>query len=170
MRPTPLYSGLTGRLRGSNVLLFDDLDVGREWVSAERAVATEDVVAFADLTGDRNPVHLEPEFARTMPFRRCIAHGLLGLCLAAEMTTAAAPVRTVAFLGHPRVALPRADLPQRCDPRNVVGDREGAPGPRAAWHGRVADRGHQSTRAGCAGGGSATLVEAARGAEKAQAA
>ena len=42
-------------------------------------VTAEDVSAFADLAGDRNPVHLDPAFARTTPFRRCIAHGLLGL-------------------------------------------------------------------------------------------
>ena len=57
------------------------------------------MAAFADLTGDRNPVHLDPEFARATPFRRCIAHGLLGLSLAGDLTTAATPKRTVAFLG-----------------------------------------------------------------------
>ena len=41
---------------------------------------------------------LDPEFARTTPFRRPIAHGLLGLSLAGGLTTAAT-VRTVAVLG-----------------------------------------------------------------------
>jgi len=83
----------------SDVLYFDDLEVGREWASEARVVVADDVTAFADLTGDRNPVHLDPEFARTTPFRRPIAHGLLGLSLAGGLTTTATPVRTVAFLG-----------------------------------------------------------------------
>jgi acyl dehydratase len=57
------------------------------------------VLAFADLTGDRNPVHLDPEFARTTPFRRCIAHGLLGLSLVGGLTAVTAPTRMIAFLG-----------------------------------------------------------------------
>ena len=84
---------------GDDALYFDDLDVGREWLSAARVVAAEDVGGFADLTGDRNPVHLDPAFARTTPFRRCIAHGLLGLALAGGLTTESPRVRAVAFVG-----------------------------------------------------------------------
>jgi len=81
------------------LLYFEELEIGGEWTSEARTVSTGDVTAFADLTGDRNPIHLDPEFARTTPFRRCIAHGLLGLSLAGGLTTTAAPARTVAFLG-----------------------------------------------------------------------
>jgi acyl dehydratase len=80
-------------------LYFDDLEVGREWLSAPRAVTAADVRAFADLTGDSNPLHLDPTFARATPFRRPIAHGLLGLALAGGLTTAAPAVRVQAFLG-----------------------------------------------------------------------
>lgn len=37
----------------------------------------EDVVRFAGITGDCNPVHLSEEFASKTPFRRRIAHGIL---------------------------------------------------------------------------------------------
>jgi 3-hydroxybutyryl-CoA dehydratase len=80
-------------------LLFDDLEVGREWVSPERVVTAADVLAFADLTGDRQPIHLDPEFARATPFRRCIAHGLLGLSLGSGLGYQAPPLRVVAFAG-----------------------------------------------------------------------
>ncbi len=80
------------------LLCFEELDVGREWVSPERIVSTDDIGCFAGLTGDRNPIHLDPEFARTTPFRRCIAHGLLGLSLAGGLASESPPVRTVAFL------------------------------------------------------------------------
>lgn len=37
----------------------------------------EQVRAFADLVGDHNPVHLDPEFARTTKYGGCICHGML---------------------------------------------------------------------------------------------
>ena len=80
-------------------LCYEELEIGAEWTSEPRTVTTADVVAFADLTGDRNPVHLDPEFAKSTPFRRCIAHGLFGLALIGGMTRAAPPTRTIAFLG-----------------------------------------------------------------------
>ena len=79
-------------------LYFDDLEVGQEWVSAERTVSEADIVTFADLTGDRHPSHLDPEYARTTPFRRPTAHCLLGLSLAGGLGMAAPPLRVQALL------------------------------------------------------------------------
>ncbi|MGD9679673.1 MAG: MaoC family dehydratase [Candidatus Obscuribacterales bacterium] len=45
--------------------------------SYSRTVTGEDIVAFANVTGDRNPVHLDEEHARQTPFKRRIAHGML---------------------------------------------------------------------------------------------
>lgn len=39
----------------------------------------EQVQAFADLTGDNNPVHLDAEYAATTSFKRPIIHGMLGI-------------------------------------------------------------------------------------------
>jgi len=80
-------------------LYFDDVEVGQDWLSAERVVSEADIVGFADLTGDRQPIHLDEEFAQTTPFRRCIAHGLLGLSLASGLTVTTVAIRTQAFLG-----------------------------------------------------------------------
>ncbi|ATQ44305.1 MaoC family dehydratase [Caulobacter mirabilis] len=57
-------------------LFLEDLSVGQ---SAEltRTVAEADVVAFADVSGDHNPVHLDEAFAATTPFKTRIAHGML---------------------------------------------------------------------------------------------
>ena len=41
----------------------------------ERLISAEDIKAFADLTGDDNPVHLDEEYAKGMVFGRRIAHG-----------------------------------------------------------------------------------------------
>ncbi|MBK9141208.1 MAG: MaoC family dehydratase [Candidatus Melainabacteria bacterium] len=45
--------------------------------SYSRTVTGEDIVAFANVTGDSNPVHLDEEHARQTPFKRRIAHGML---------------------------------------------------------------------------------------------
>lgn len=57
-------------------LFFEDLSIGQ---AAERTnTVTEDViVAFANVSGDRNPVHLDAAFAATTPFKERIAHGML---------------------------------------------------------------------------------------------
>ncbi len=55
---------------------FEDLEIGLE-ASYARAVTDADIVAFADVTGDRNPVHLDPAYAATTPFKTPISHGML---------------------------------------------------------------------------------------------
>jgi acyl dehydratase len=61
-------------LRG---LLFDDFQLGQTFVSQGRTVTEADIVAFAGLSGDFNPLHVDEEFARSTTFRQRIAHGLL---------------------------------------------------------------------------------------------
>ncbi len=55
---------------------LEDLSVGQ---SAERAhvVAEADITAFAELSGDFNPVHMDADFAATTAFGGRIAHGML---------------------------------------------------------------------------------------------
>lgn len=38
----------------------------------------DEVVRFAELTGDNNPIHLDAEYAATTSFKRPIIHGMLG--------------------------------------------------------------------------------------------
>lgn len=40
-----------------------------------------DVIDFARVTGDNNPLHLDAEFAAQTPFKRPIIHGMLGACI-----------------------------------------------------------------------------------------
>jgi 3-hydroxybutyryl-CoA dehydratase len=56
-------------------LYFEDLSVGmRETIS--KTVENEDVIGFAELSGDRNPIHLSEHFARKTRFGGRIVHGL----------------------------------------------------------------------------------------------
>jgi 3-hydroxybutyryl-CoA dehydratase len=56
-------------------LFFEDLSVGMIEMLT-KTVASSDVIGFAQLTGDRNPIHLSEHFAAKTPFGRRIAHGL----------------------------------------------------------------------------------------------
>jgi 3-hydroxybutyryl-CoA dehydratase len=56
-------------------LYFEDLSVGMS-ESLEKTIAASDVVGFAQVTGDRNPIHLSEHFAAKTPFKTRIAHGL----------------------------------------------------------------------------------------------
>ena len=46
-------------------------------VAYTRTVADEDVVLFAKVTGDDQPLHLDPEFGKRTRFKQRIAHGML---------------------------------------------------------------------------------------------
>ena len=57
------------------MLFFEDLSVGMV-ESLRKTVSSDDVVGFAAVTGDRNPIHLSEHFAAKTPFGTRIAHGL----------------------------------------------------------------------------------------------
>src|SRR6516225_5810072 len=98
----PLDSGLAGRCRVSTLfershgrpskgksmsftpshLYFDDVEIGQEWKSLSRTITEADIVNFAGLSGDFNPIHIDHQFAKTTAFRRPIAHGLLVFSIA----------------------------------------------------------------------------------------
>lgn len=85
----------------SETLYFEDLTVGRSFDSASRAVSDAMIRAFAELSGDRHPLHLDDDFARKTPFGERIAHGLLGLSVASGLLDDLAFIRMslVAFAG-----------------------------------------------------------------------
>ena len=56
-------------------LYFEDLSLGMT-ESFTKVVSSEDVIGFAEITGDRNPIHLSEHFAAKTPFGTHIAHGL----------------------------------------------------------------------------------------------
>ncbi len=56
-------------------LSYEDLQVGMA-EEFTKHVSSSDVVGFAEVSGDRNPIHLSEHFAARTPFKTRIAHGL----------------------------------------------------------------------------------------------
>jgi acyl dehydratase len=55
---------------------FDEVAVGDPVPELRRVVTREDVRAYAEASGDRNPLHLDDEAARSAGFDGVIAHGM----------------------------------------------------------------------------------------------
>ncbi len=65
----------------SNSLVFnkipiDEIQIGME-VSYSQTITDSDVKEFAGISGDRNPVHLDEEYAEKSRYKKRIAHGLM---------------------------------------------------------------------------------------------
>jgi len=54
---------------------FEELEVGME-ASYTRTLAAADIITFADVSGDMNPLHLDAAYAATTIFKSPIAHGM----------------------------------------------------------------------------------------------
>ncbi len=61
---------------------FEEFQVGQEIVSGGRTITEADIVNFAGLTWDTNPMHTDAEYGKTTMFGERIAHGMLGLSYA----------------------------------------------------------------------------------------
>lgn len=70
----------------STGLYFEDFEIGAKYQSQGRTIAESDVMAFAGLSGDFNPLHTDAEFARTTPFGERIAHGMLTVSVSTGMS------------------------------------------------------------------------------------
>ncbi len=76
-----------------------NLKVG-DAAEVRKTIAEEDVRAFAELTGDRNPVHLDEEYAAKTRFGRRIAHGMLGASLISAVLANELPGRGTVYLSQ----------------------------------------------------------------------
>ena len=63
---------------------YDQLQVGEE-ASFTKTITETDVYLFAGISGDFNPLHLNEEFAKLMPFKTRVAHGALPQSLIARV-------------------------------------------------------------------------------------
>ncbi len=66
-------------------LTFDEFEIGTVYSSQGRTITETDVVAFAGLSGDFNPLHTDAELGKKTPFGERIAHGMLIVSIATGM-------------------------------------------------------------------------------------
>ena len=68
-------------------------------VSFTKAVTAQDIVDFARVTGDEQPLHLDPDFGKRTRFGKRIAHGMLSAgYISAALGTKLAPGWVVVYL------------------------------------------------------------------------
>ncbi|MDV3124120.1 MaoC family dehydratase N-terminal domain-containing protein [Mycobacterium sp. 21AC1] len=82
-------------------LSWPNLTEGQTFQSPARTITESDVVSFAGMTGDYNPMHVNREFAENSAFGERIAHGLLGLSIAHGLMLGSGLLgdNAIAFLG-----------------------------------------------------------------------
>lgn len=65
-----------------------------------KTIGEADIVAFAEVTGDHNPVHLDESFAQKTRFGRRIAHGMLTASLISAVLANKLPGQGSVYLGQ----------------------------------------------------------------------
>lgn len=78
---------------------FADIAIG-DTASFSKTITEHDVYAFAGLSGNFNPVHVDEEFARNTRFKGRIAHGLLAAGLISTVIGTALPGANAIYLAQ----------------------------------------------------------------------
>ena len=71
--------------RGTRGLYWEEWEPGAEWESPARTIGEAEISAYAGLSGDFNPLHIDEEYARTTIFGTRVAHGPLVYAIAAGL-------------------------------------------------------------------------------------
>ena len=66
---------------------FEDLQLGDRDQTVGRTITEADIVNFAGLSGDFNPIHMDQAFAEKTLFKKRIAHGILVFSVASGLFT-----------------------------------------------------------------------------------
>ncbi|WP_418271752.1 MaoC/PaaZ C-terminal domain-containing protein [Intestinimonas sp.] len=79
---------------------LEDYEIGREYTSQGRTITEADVVNFAGVSGDFNPLHTDEEFGKANQFGKRIAHGALGFIISTGLNNqmGIAEGTTIAFI------------------------------------------------------------------------
>lgn len=81
---------------------FSQFEIGQAFESGGRTVTEADVVLFAGLSGDFNPLHTDATFAAKTPFGQRVAHGMLAASISTGLgqTLGIFEGTTLALLGQ----------------------------------------------------------------------
>jgi len=64
------------------------VQIGDVLPESRHKVTQDQIDRYAEASGDRNPLHIDPDFAKETMFGRTIAHGLLSLAFLSQAMTA----------------------------------------------------------------------------------
>lgn len=78
---------------------YDDLGVGMR-AAFSRRITAEDIAAFATLSGDENPLHMDADYAAGTPLGGRIAHGMLSGALLSRLVGMHLPGRYALYLSQ----------------------------------------------------------------------
>ena len=70
-------------------LYWEDANIGDEAVTGSVKVTEQHLLGYADISGDRTPIHIDEEAGRNGPFGERVAHGLFGLSVTDGLKTQA---------------------------------------------------------------------------------
>lgn len=108
---------------------YSEITVGQT-AEYTKQIEARDIALFAAVSGDVNPVHLDPAFAATTPFGECIAHGMLSGAIISAAIAMELPGPGTIYLGQSlRFSLPvkagdrltvKLEVTDKKDKRRVV--------------------------------------------------
>lgn len=78
---------------------YEALEVGQK-ATYSKTVGEKDIQLFAAMSGDRNPVHLDAEFAAGTMFKERIAHGMFSGALISAAVACTLPGPGTIYLGQ----------------------------------------------------------------------
>ncbi|WNF35050.1 MaoC family dehydratase [Bacillaceae bacterium IKA-2] len=95
----PQYFKLLEQSKTINEISFNEIIVG-DSDSFTRTVTSQDVLDFATLTEDVNPIHIDEEFAENTMFKGRIAHGMLTAAFISTLLGTILPGKNVIYLSQ----------------------------------------------------------------------
>ena len=69
------------------IIKFDEVEVGFELPKLTHTYKRQDLVDYANASGDQNRIHLDEEFAKSVGLPDVIAHGMLTMAIAGNVVT-----------------------------------------------------------------------------------
>lgn len=82
-------------------MFFEEFEVGQHWATPRRTITDAEVTAFAGISGDFNPLHIDEEYAKGTQFGGRLFHGpgVFAIATGLESTLGIKSETAIAFLG-----------------------------------------------------------------------
>lgn len=65
-----------------STMYYEDFEIGMKFDSPDRTITENDVMMFAEISGDYHPLHTDEEYGKKTRFGKRVAHGMLGISVA----------------------------------------------------------------------------------------